>query len=141
MISAIEFGRRHHSCPDAMKWRKSLGRDATQAYAFLVCERGDWLIWQLRKLSGDRRADVRPALHRAIERIVARAIRQGVKSIRGIREQWATDYRRWARRWLSGVDRSAEAAAEAARAVKSERLLQAKDIRREIRAWPGGIEG
>jgi hypothetical protein len=31
MITAIEFGTRHHSCSDAMIWRRSLGWRASAA--------------------------------------------------------------------------------------------------------------
>ena len=148
---AVEFGKLHNSCTDAMEWRESLGPTATQADAYLACDRGDWLIWQLDKLTPEQYAKIKPALNRAIEKIVARAIRRGVKSLRGVRAEWATDYRRWARRWLSGEDRTwaaagaaaGAAAREAARgaareaAWAAELKLQARDIRREIPAWTG----
>ena len=155
---AVEFGKLHNSCTDAMEWRESLGPTATQADAYLACDRGDWLIWQLDKLTPEQYAKIKPALNRAIEKIVARAIRRGVKSLRGVRAEWATDYRRWARRWLSGEDRTWAAAREAAAAAgeaaweaawavaraaaraaawAAELKLQARDIRREIPAWTG----
>jgi hypothetical protein len=52
-------------------------------------------------------------MQRAIDRIVARAIRCGLRSLRGNREPWAREWRRWARAWLNGSDRSEAAAAEA----------------------------
>ena len=114
---AVDYGKKHNSCTDAMEWRESLGPTATQADAYLACDRGDWLIWQLDKLTPEQYAKIKPALNRAIEKIVARAIRRGVKSLRGVRAEWATDYRRWARRWLSGEDRTWAAAREAAAAA------------------------
>lgn len=114
MISAIEFGERHCSCPEAVMWRCSLGSDATQADAWRFCKRGDWLLWQLRKgLSLEQYAILRPVIDRAGERTVVRAIRRGIRSLRGVRAQWATTWRCWARRWLSGEDRSAAATVRA----------------------------
>ena len=158
---AVEFGKLHNSCTDAMEWRESLGPTATQADAYLACDRGDWLIWQLDKLTPEQYAKIKPALNRAIGKIVARSIRRGVRSLRGIREAWATGYRRWARRWFSGEDRTweaareawvaAEAAAgaaawaagaaawEAGAAEAAELKLQARDIRKEIPAWTGRV--
>jgi len=120
MISAIEFGERHGSCPDALKWRYSLGPGATQADAWRLCQRGDWLLWQLWKgLSREQYNILRPVIDQAIKRIVARAIRHGIRSLRGVRASWATEWRRWARRWLSGEDRSESAAASAEAAAEA----------------------
>jgi len=47
---AIDFGREHDSCREAMEWRRSLGPDATQADAWRQCYRGDWMIWQLERI-------------------------------------------------------------------------------------------
>ena len=152
---AIDFGLLHKSCREAMEWRRSLGPDATQADAWRQCHRGDWMIWQLERIG-------HPVPRDAIERMVARAIRRGQRSLRGVRAPWATEWRRWARDWLSGEDRSreaaraawaaradaaawvaraatraarAEAAAEdAARAV--ELRLQARDLRLALPEWP-----
>jgi len=156
--SAYEWGLRHNSCAPALNQRQDLGPGATQADWWLVCDRGDWLIWQLQRLPADELRPVRAALHRATERIVARAIRRAQKSLRGVRAEWATQWRRWARRWLSGEDRTAAAAAaeaawaaaEAAAAEAAwararaaeawELKLQARDIRREIPVWSMEVE-
>ena len=106
---AIDFGLRHSSCDEAMEWRESLGPDTTQTDAWRQCHRGDWMIWQLERIG-------HPVPRDAIVRIVKRAIRRGQKSLRGVRAPWATEWRRWASRWLSGEDRS-RAAAWAARAA------------------------
>ena len=114
MISAIEFGERYFSCPPAMEARISLGPGATQADWWRACDRGDWLIWQLERVGMDRD---NPALARALDRIRARAIRRAQRVLRGVRAPWATAWRRWARRWLSGEDRRREAAWAAAEAT------------------------
>jgi len=106
------------------------------------------MIWQLERIG-------HPVPQDATERIVARAIRRGQRSLRGVRAPWATEWRRWARRWLSGEDRSraaAWAAADAARAAEraaaaaeaaeraawaAERRLQARDLRLALPEWPG----
>ncbi len=121
-MNALEWGQTckpEPSCEGALLWRESLGPDATQADAWRLCDRGDWLIWQWQHLPKAIRRKTEPALRRAIVRIVSRAIRRGQRSLRGIRAQWATDWRRWARRWLSGEDRSADAARVAARAAET----------------------
>jgi len=90
--------------PEAVEWLQGY---STMADAWTQCHRGDWMIWALLAEGIDV-----PAA--AIERIVARAIRRGQKSLRGVRAPWATAWRRWASRWLSGEDRTGAAAREAA---------------------------
>ena len=145
---ATDFGLRHKSCREAMEWRESLAPDATQADAWTQCHRGDWMIWQLERIG-------HPVPQDATERIVARAIRRGQRSLRGVRAPWATEWRRWARRWLSGEDRSRAAAGDAAleaaaesgaaaesamaaarTAAKTELRLQARDLRLVLPEWP-----
>jgi len=136
---ATDFGRKHNSCREAMEWRESLAPDATQADAWRQCRRGDWMIWQLERIG-------HPVPRDAIVRIVKRAIRRGQRSLRGVRAPWATAWRRWARRWLSGEDRTRAAAwaatdaADAARAAAMawELRLQARDLRLALPEWPGG---
>ena len=131
-MNAYEFGKKHGSCEEALKMRKDLGPEATQSDWWLVCDRGDWLIWQLDQvgLSEDN-----PALDRAIEKTVTRAIRRGQRELRGNVKPWAKAWRKWARGWLSGEDRS-RAVAWAAWDIAGLRL-QARDIRKEIPTWPG----
>ena len=112
-VSAYEWGIRYESCHDALEQREALGPNKTQADWWRACSRGDWLIWQLQKLPRDQLEPLAPALNRALEKIVARAIRRGQKALHGIREAWATKWRKWANKWLSGEDRSAARAARA----------------------------
>ena len=114
MSIALNWGRHYGSCPEALIWRGSLGPQATQADAWRECQRGDWLLWQLRRLPWDVREETRPAMRRAIDRIVTRAIRRGQRALRGVRAPWATVWRRWARAWLDGTDRTAATASDAA---------------------------
>ena len=108
---AVDFGKKHNSCEDAMEWRKSLGPKVTQTDAWRLCKRGDWMIWQLRKgLSEEQFRSVLPALKIVLEKIVTRAIYRGLKSLKGVNTPWATEWRRWAVAWLSDEDRTAGAA-------------------------------
>jgi hypothetical protein len=111
MMTAIKFGE--HYGPrrrEALKARRALGEDATQADWWRVCPRGDWLVWQLERV--EQAAD-NPALERAMERIRSRAIRRALRGLRGVRGEWATAWRNWARRWLSGEDRTSHSALSA----------------------------
>ena len=121
-------------CQEAVEWLQGY---TTMADAWRACRRGDWMIWALRAEG----IEVPPA---AIERIVARAIRRGQRSLRGVRAApWATAWRRWARRWLSGEDRSraaAWAAADAAEAADAaleaaDAALAAADAAAAAAAW------
>jgi len=118
-MNAYEWGLAHSSCPEALKWRKSLGPDATQADAWKLCQRGDWMGWQLRYgLSAAELRAVMPALLRATDKVVERVIRHVMKSLEGNDAPWAVDWWEWAVRWLTGDDRSAQAA-EAAIATQA----------------------
>jgi len=120
MTAAIEFGEKHKSCTGAMGLRVALGPSATQADWWKVCPRGDWLIWQLERVGLLK--TMNPPLHSAMERTITRAIRRGQKALRGNCEPWTTGWRRWARLWLSGEDRSRAAAAAAASAFHAATL-------------------
>jgi hypothetical protein len=152
--SAYAWGVRHGSCPEALEQRHALGPEATQIDWWRVCPRGDWLIWQAGRLPAERLLAVLPALLRAVNRIVDRAVRDHALPCAATRE--------WAERWLSGEDRTWEGAEEAAMAAvaaraaeaaawaaeeaawaaeeadeASERARQAADVRAEIPEWPG----
>jgi len=130
---AVEFGKKYHSCVEAVAWRESLGPSATQADAYLACERGDWLVWQLTRDPATAEQICGP-LGRAIDLIIARAVsRQGRKN------PWLlTSPPAWAVASATMVA-GAEALWEAERmkACANEREIQAEDIRREIPEWPG----
>ena len=114
-MNAYEWGLARGSCPEALKWRKSLAPGATQADAWRLCPRGDWMGWQLRYgLSKAELRAVMPALLRAANKIVARAGWRAMESLVGSDAPWAAAWRAWAERWLSGADRSAAAASTAA---------------------------
>ncbi len=110
--SAYEWGQSRKprpSCKKALDWRRSLG-NATQREAWLACDRGDWLIWQLWYgiTEEEELADVLPRLRPAIDTIVDRAVRKhclscGVAAV----ESWTEVY-------LSGNDRSEASASKAA---------------------------
>jgi len=74
------------------------------------------MLWTLGKLPDETQQELKPKIERIIERIASRAIRLGVRSLRGVSSDAATWYRRWAKSWLSGDDRSKDAAMAAARA-------------------------
>ena len=129
-MNAYEQGIEWKSCPEALEARKALGPDAVQSDWWLVCPRGDWLFWQLDHLDAAEMEVLLPALQRAVNRIVVRAIRQGQRSLRGVRAPWATAWRRWARQWLSDKDRSVAAAKAAWEATATEvQVARAADVR------------
>jgi hypothetical protein len=117
MITALEFGSRHHSCSDAMIWRRSLGPSATQADAWLACERGDWLIWQLSHgLDAAQYDAIVPVLRRAVDRIVERAILVAHHSMVD-NDVECPEWESWAYGWVTGEDRTADAARAAVGSV------------------------
>ena len=153
--SALDWGHRHGSFPLELAARKALGPETTQADWWRVCPRGDWLLGQWLSLPAETREATNLAIQRATVRVVARALRRGLRALRGVRSPEATEWRRWARRWLDGTDRetaapkaaSTRAAARAAvaralglgehdAAWAVEMRLQAHDIRRELPEWP-----
>ena len=106
--NAYQWGVANGCCEEELEWWRSLGHATSPAVVWRICRRGDWM---LRALSGFRvRRHVYKQILKAVDVVVARAIRRGVVSLRGIREPWATSWRRWANEWLSGVDRSCGAA-------------------------------
>jgi hypothetical protein len=106
-MNAVKFGAKYQSCKAAMKWRKSLPVEATQADAYLECPRVDWVIWQLLCLPDKRLSALRPALEQAGAKMIARALRRALK-----KEKTPAVWRKWARAWLSGKDRSQHAVVE-----------------------------
>ena len=122
-MNAYEWGLARGACHAALKWRKSLGPAATQADAWKLCQRGDWMIWQLyHGLSNDEFEVITPALLRATYKILERVIRRVMESLEGNDTPRVVVWRQWAERWLSGEDRSAVAAWAAGRAAQSATL-------------------
>jgi hypothetical protein len=117
-VSALEWGQRNGSCEEALVWRRSLGPKATQADAWRLCQRGDWMLWQWRRLPAAARGRTQDAMRRALCRIVARAIRRVPRTLRGNHAPWALQWRRWAREWLDGSN-CTEMAASSALSVAS----------------------
>lgn len=152
MRSAEQWGRDHGSCSGALVARRAYDEahpgEGQAGWYREGCERGDWLLWQLARLTPAEYLEAWPAVYRALSAIVERAIR------RVLGRSGCPAWEAWAQRWLSREDRSeaaataawAEAAAEAAgagaaragaeaRARAEELLLRAVDIRREIPEW------
>lgn len=121
------------------QWRVSLGPSVTQADAWRECQRGDWMLYELWVvLSPERYDTLYSAVCRALNRIVARAIRRGFRSLRGVRTLWATAWRCWARKWLSGEERSVEVAEEIAfvtEAACAEVARAAAGAAKAVAAW------
>jgi hypothetical protein len=147
-MNAYEWGVKYRSCREALQEREKLGPDKKQSDWYLVCDRGDWLLWQLNKLSPKIEARIKPNLDKAIEVIVTRAVRKYA-----LPEPSTHD---WAEKWLNGEDRSRRAAARAAAwaawaaawaaeearaaAWAEELRQQASDIHLFIPEWPGEKE-
>ena len=127
MITAIEFGEKHGSCSEAMTWRRSLPTGTTQADAWLACERGEWLFWQLSHgLSAEEYEALRPAIKRASAKIAQRAVLRAHLACvdAGIEiPEWEV----WAFEYVTGVASAAwsaarSASASAARSARSATL-------------------
>lgn len=127
-MNAYEWGLKYDSCPEALKWRRNLGKEATQADAWRLCQRGDWMMWQLCQLSEQEQEAAQPKIAVAIDRIVARAIRRAMRLLRGNRVGWTIGWRRWAREWLSGKDRSCSSARSARSAAAAAAAYYGKYI-------------
>lgn len=118
-LTAYAWGVKHGSCPDALAWRKSLGLKATQATAWRKCKRGDWLIWQFERLPLAIQRKHFASLMHGIEMSVGRAVKKFALTGSSTRE--------WSEKWLSGEDRTAARAAEAARAADAAWAARAAD--------------
>jgi len=134
-MNAYEWGLAHGSCVEALEWRRSLGPNATQSDAWRLCEQGDWLLWQWSKLPAGRREATRPAIRRAVDWIVTRAIQRGQQVLCGVREPWAMEWLQWARGWLAGKDRSTTAAATAAARVPATARVPEVSAAARAAAW------
>ena len=136
MKTAYEQGVEWGSCPEALEMRKNY---TTQADWWKACKRGDWLIWQLEKLSNNEREKIKFSLLRVINIIADRAV------IDHALHCGVDEIEKWAINWLNGSDRSfasaasAESAAWAAWAASAARAAWAASAARAVRtvsaAW------
>ena len=101
-MNAYDWGVKHESCEEGLEARKAY---STQSEWWKGCQRGDWLIWQLRQLPAAQLQEALPALLRAVNKIVARA------------------------------KAKTDAATYSVMAWAAELSLQADDIRAEIPEW------
>jgi hypothetical protein len=91
---------------------------SSQAEWYKACNRGDWLIWQLRRLPDDKLTAIMPGLLRALDTIVQRAIYRTLYRLRYTDASEIDAWVAWAECWLSGEDRTVRAAyADAAHAA------------------------
>lgn len=100
MMTAYEQGIKWGSCHDALEKRKEY---VSQAEWYKACDRGDWLLWQLKRVTAPELIADKYDL--ITGKIVTRAINR-VLSVYN-----APEFKAWATRWLSGEDRSAASAA------------------------------
>ena len=113
MRSAYQWGKDHGSCQKALDWRETLG-NAGQRKAYQVCQRGDWMFWTFQHLTEAQFELIRERMHEALllsvnRQVAANCLICGVPAVE-----------KWAKKWLSGEDRSAESAAwDAARSAAS----------------------
>lgn len=97
MKTAYEQGIEWRSCPEALELRKNY---ASQAEWYKACNRGDWLLWQLKKLDPETLKQVLPKIKLAIGQIVDRAVRDHTLNYA------IPEVKKWAEYWLNGTDRS-----------------------------------
>lgn len=110
ILTAYEQGQIWGSCEAALEERKKF---ASQSLWYKNCKRGDWLFWQFNKLSVRQQKEIGAKLKLITERIVKRAIKKYALHCD------IAEVRQWAKNWLSGKDRSAEAARAAVVAAKA----------------------
>lgn len=123
METALEWGIRHGSCKPALERRKKY---ASQPEWYEACDRGDWLFWQLQyaKLNDEHVAIIkRLTVDFAIRPVEAYALHCGIFEVE-----------KWAQKWISGEDRTVEAATRAARAAWVTRAAEAVEVARAAAA-------
>jgi hypothetical protein len=101
-LSAYEWGLKQKSCEEALIVRKALGPNKTQSDFYLICDRGDWSLWQLDKLPKEKREEIKPLLAKIAYKIADRAVRNYVLNC-GFLEM-----EEWAENWLNGKRRTYE---------------------------------
>ena len=155
-MDAMEWGIAHGACLEGLEARKSY---STQPEWWQGCQRGDWMIEQLKKLPEAQLQEAMTALLRAVNKIVARASANAdakTAQAKKYAAAWAADaaYAAEAADAAGAADAAARlAATDAADAVyaatdaayaaawaadaayAAELSLQADDIRAEIPEW------
>lgn len=124
MESAYEWGVRHDSCESALEQRKKY---PNQPEWYKACDRGDWLFWQLQHAQlTDEHVEIiiRLAMDFAIHAVKEYAVGCGIKLV----EEWAAKF-------ISGDDRSEEAAWAAAWAARAAAWEAAEVARAAGAAW------
>lgn len=112
MLSAYLWGLKHFNnvCTQIVE-RKALGPDVTQKDFWKICQNSIDLLGQLDTLSENQMLLWKPLVDKCIEeRTIPRAIGRGQTLLEGVTASWADAWREWARKWLSGEDRSSQSA-------------------------------
>lgn len=96
-LSAYEWGLKHKSCSTALENRRRLGKNKTQSDWWKICDRSDWLAWQLDRIDDPQiHMKLIPKIKKIADVILKRNIEKyclncGVINIEN-----------WAKRWLDG---------------------------------------
>jgi hypothetical protein len=97
-LSAYEWGLKYESCEEALILRKKLGPDKGQSDFYQVCDRGDWLLWQLDKLPPEKKEEIKPLLVKIANKTANRAM-QTYTSNCGLLKQQANDIKELIPHW------------------------------------------
>ena len=60
--AATILSDKHHVCTESTAWIRSLPPDTTARQAWQLCQRGDWMLWLLGRLSDPPESDARKRL-------------------------------------------------------------------------------
>ena len=150
METAYEFGKKHDSC--ILHEREEFDRlypGAGQSGFYAACQDGEYLIWQLRKLSENQLMPYKAQLAEIAKRAAKRAEGYATSTdayayaYAHATDDYAVVYvvcaAATATHYAASCAALAKAAnpAEADAARQKERQLQANDIHELIPAWPG----
>jgi hypothetical protein len=124
-MNAYEWARDHKVSCDALKWLAE-HPDWTTADAWRECHRGDWMFWALSLI------EITPEVSNARDRVVLRIVTRAVET--HALHCGVPKVEQWARRWISGEDRSAAAALEAEKAAEAAGCTEAEETA-QAAAW------